>query len=71
MSSNERLRFLCTEDQRQQEVLEIQESSGKFLQNLIEDILDLSRMQFDHFTLNYSSFALEDVVDEVMQIVSF
>lgn len=44
MASNERLKAEHRNNRRMDEVLLIQETSGKFLLSLIEDILDLSRM---------------------------
>lgn len=35
------------------------------MQALVEDILDLSRLEFKSFELNYSEFNPKQVVDEV------
>jgi signal transduction histidine kinase len=39
--------------------------------NLIEDILDYSRMQFSKFEQNLSWFTICDIVNEVYDIVDF
>jgi signal transduction histidine kinase len=36
---------------------------------MIEDILDLSRFEFNKFELHYSNFKVKDVIDEVMQMI--
>jgi signal transduction histidine kinase len=39
--------------------------------NLIEDILDYSRMKFGHFELVNSWFTIDEVIDEVYGMVDF
>jgi signal transduction histidine kinase len=39
--------------------------------NLIEDILDFSRIQFSNFDLNYSCFHIDEIIDEVFEIVEY
>lgn len=39
--------------------------------NLIEDILDYSRIQFDKFEKQLTNFSLSDIVKEVYDIVEF
>lgn len=39
--------------------------------NLVEDILDFSRIQFDKFDLLFTWFAITDIIDEVQDIVDF
>jgi K+-sensing histidine kinase KdpD len=39
--------------------------------NLIDDILDYSRMQFSNFELNPSWFTIDEIVTEVYDIVDF
>jgi two-component system CheB/CheR fusion protein len=52
-------------------MLFIQDCSGKFLQNLIEDILDLCRMEYNHFNLTMSEFGIKELIQEVFSIVSY
>ena len=42
-----------------------------FMANLVEDILDFSRMQFDKFDLLNSWFLITDVIEEIVDIVDF
>ena len=39
--------------------------------SLVEDILDLSKFQFDKFDLNYSWFGIDEVITEVFQMTEF
>jgi signal transduction histidine kinase len=39
--------------------------------NLVEDIIDLSRIEFNKFELNESWFSMKDLLEEVFDIVSF
>jgi two-component system sensor histidine kinase/response regulator len=39
--------------------------------NLVEDILDLSRFEFNKFKLNNSWFFVVDLIEEVFQLTSF
>lgn len=41
------------------------------MQNTIEDILDISRIEFKNFQINYSWFSLNNVIDEVFDIVEY
>lgn len=43
----------------------MQENSCHFMINLIEDILDLSRFEFNKFELNNSWFYIIDLIEEV------
>ncbi len=42
-----------------------------FMVNLVEDILDFSRIQFNKFELVYTWFTVADVISEVADIVDF
>lgn len=46
-------------------------TSSLLLASLIEDILDLSRMEAGTFKINYSQFAIAEVFEEVSDIFSF
>ena len=39
------------------------------MMHLVEDILDLSKIQFDNFEKNLSWFRVSDIVKEVFEIV--
>lgn len=39
--------------------------------NLVEDIIDLSRIEFNKFELNENWFSIKDLLEEVFDIVSF
>jgi signal transduction histidine kinase len=39
--------------------------------NLVEDILDLSRLEFNKFELNNSWFLITDLIEEVFQLTSY
>jgi signal transduction histidine kinase len=41
------------------------------MQNTIEDILDISRIKFKNFHINYSWFSFNDVVNEIFDIVDY
>ena len=41
------------------------------MQNMIEDIVDLSRMQFNEFEIVLSDFSFRDAINEVFDIISF
>jgi signal transduction histidine kinase len=52
-------------------VLKLQENSCHFMTNLVEDIIDLSRIEFNKFELNEAWFSMKDLIEEVFDIVSF
>eukprot|EP00347_Sterkiella_histriomuscorum_P006650 403351958 len=54
---------------RYNEIIEMQEMSGKFLMNLVEDILDLSRFEFNKFELNNSRFDIRLLIDEAFMMI--
>jgi signal transduction histidine kinase len=39
--------------------------------NLIEDILDMSRLEFNNFELNISFFKLEEIVNEIYEMMGY
>jgi K+-sensing histidine kinase KdpD len=39
--------------------------------NLIEDILDMSRLEFNNFELNLSWFRVEEVVKEIYEMIEY
>ena len=49
----------------------MQRTSAAFMINLIEDILDYSKMKFGKFDLNLSWCSINEVVDEVLDMVDF
>ena len=49
----------------------MQKNSCLFIASLVEDILDLSRIEFNSFELNNSQFNPKEVVDEVYEMVEF
>ena len=49
----------------------MQRTSADFMINLIEDILDYSKMKFGKFDLNLSWFSIYELVDEVLGMVDF
>jgi signal transduction histidine kinase len=51
--------------------LGIQRSSIHFLISLVEDVLDLSKMQFNKLELSESWFSLHDLIKEVLHICNF
>lgn len=40
-----------------------------FISSLVEDILDLSRIEFKNFELNNTMFHVKQVVDEIFSMV--
>ena len=42
-----------------------------FISSLVEDILDLSRIEFQSFELNYSEFSIKTVIEEIYSMVEF
>jgi len=54
----------------QQEYLDIIQSSGQALLNLINDLLDLSKMEAGRMTLENTEFRLKTVVEECIGLVS-
>ncbi len=41
------------------------------MMSTVEDILDISRMQFNHFEIKLEWFYIGDIVDEVLEILEF
>ena len=41
------------------------------MESLVEDILDLSRIEFNNFELHYSWFNIRDVIEEVFSMVNY
>jgi signal transduction histidine kinase len=56
---------------RHSEVLDMQDISGKFLLSLIDDILDLTRFQFNKFELNMAFFNIRESIKEMLKMVSY
>lgn len=56
-------------DEEQKAYIEIAKKSGDSLLNIINDILDLSKIESDHFRLKTVAFELEEVVREVVFIL--
>lgn len=57
--------------QEQKEYLEILKNSGETLLNLINDILDLSKIEAGELTLEYVDFALRDLINKLISTMSF
>lgn len=55
----------------QKEYLEILESSGDSLLNLINDILDLSKVEAGELTIEFVDFELRELVNKIVSIMSF
>jgi signal transduction histidine kinase len=49
----------------------MQKASCHFMMNLVEDILDLSRFEFNKFELNNSWFKINDLLEEVLELTNF
>jgi K+-sensing histidine kinase KdpD len=42
-----------------------------YMFNLIEDILDMSRLEFNNYDLNLSWFKIEDIVHEIYEMMEY
>ena len=51
--------------------LKTAKTSNKMLSSLIEDILDLTRLETGHFELNMESFRIKDLVDNIDDLFGF
>lgn len=58
-------------DERASRYLKIILNSGYHLQNVIEDALDMSRIENNKFEVVSEFFDIRSIVDEVCQIMSF
>jgi signal transduction histidine kinase len=61
---------LDTKD-RGDKILDIIKNSTRHLLQIIEDALDLSRFQNDHFELSLCEFDLKNALEEVIGIMRF
>lgn len=52
-------------------LLNIVLSSSVHLQSVIEDALDMSRIENNKFTLNFEEFDIRDLINEVESIMVF
>jgi len=57
-----------TLSESQKKYLDIMDRSGQMLLNLINDVLDLSRIESGIIELNYSFFNLEEIIDTTLEI---
>jgi signal transduction histidine kinase len=55
-----------TDDQQQQKYIETILHSGQVLLNLVNDILDISKIENDEFSLNIESFSLRKLLHELI-----
>ena len=55
-------------NEEQKKQLGMVQTSGRHLLSLINDILDLSKIDAGQFTVNYESFNIHEVIEEVMGI---
>ncbi len=60
-----------SQNPEQSKILELIQSSGRSLLDLLNDILDLSKIEAGKMEIDLVPFELKDLVDKVMQIVSF
>ncbi len=49
----------------------MQRNSCLFMQNIIEDIMDLSKIEFNKFEENPTLFSIKDAIEEVLELVEF
>ena len=52
-------------------VLQMQKHSILFLINLVEDIIDMTRLQFSKFVINESWFNFDQVINEVLDMCRY
>ena len=57
-------------DPQQLNQLKLIKSSGKTLLTLINDILDLSKIEAGKFEINYENIPIEDIIEDITQIFS-
>ena len=67
---SERLNRYITE-QKGQDLLRIVINSAIHLENVVEDALDMSRLENNKFEVNNSVFNVRDVLDKVFGIMNF
>lgn len=67
---SQRLNKYITDD-KGKEILQIIQNSSIHLQNVIEDALDMSRIENNKFSINYSKIDLRATIKEVIDIMEF
>ena len=60
---------MVSQPEKMRSVLERLQANGKHLLNLINDVLDLSKIEAGQLTLDLGSYSLKDVVDTVVTAV--
>lgn len=71
LAFNQVLFHLYKSDLKAQNILKLQKNSALFMTNLIEDILDLSKINFDKFDPQTSWFNISEVVEDVFNILEY
>ena len=69
LNFNSNLQTRYANDERALLILKLQRNSCMFISSLVEDILDLSRIEFQSFELSYSQFPVKSVIDDIFSMV--
>ncbi len=71
LASNTSLQMILKNEFEIQTSLNLQRGSILFLMSLVEDILDLSKIQISKFDLNFSWFSFHQMVDESLEMCNY
>ena len=71
LSSDQQDRLILAESKKMKKFISMGSNSSILLLSLIEDILDLSKMDSGTFKINASKFNLKDLIDEVYDLFYF